>query len=145
MSDLVKELLLRDEGVRLYAYTDHLGFLTIGVGRLIDYRKGGGISQDEAMYLLENDLKRIRTMLDSEISWWRQLDEVRQAVIISMAFQLGVFGLLQFRQTLDAVKAGDYKTAAEQMRRSRWAHQTALRAHRLAEAMESGDKDDLEL
>ena len=36
------EQLRRNEGEVLHAYQDHLGFWTIGVGRLIDKRKGGG-------------------------------------------------------------------------------------------------------
>jgi lysozyme len=33
------EMLTRDEGRVRHAYQDHLGFWTIGVGRLIDQRK----------------------------------------------------------------------------------------------------------
>jgi lysozyme len=36
--------LRREEGEVLHVYKDHLGYLTIGVGRLIDKRKGGCIS-----------------------------------------------------------------------------------------------------
>jgi lysozyme len=59
MSDplLIAEL-RRDEGVDRSAYQDHLGFWTIGVGRLIDRRKGGGLSDEEIDYLLQNDVKR---------------------------------------------------------------------------------------
>ena len=41
--------LRREEGSRPHAYQDHLGFWTIGVGRLIDVRKGGGLSPERAM------------------------------------------------------------------------------------------------
>lgn len=34
--------LRRDEGEKLYAYQDTLGYWTIGIGRLIDRRRGGG-------------------------------------------------------------------------------------------------------
>ena len=49
--------LRRDEGTKATAYQDHLGFWTIGVGRLIDSRKpGAGLRPDEIDYLLRNDI-----------------------------------------------------------------------------------------
>ena len=39
--------LRREEGSIPHAYQDHLGFWTIGVGRLIDERKGGGLSPED--------------------------------------------------------------------------------------------------
>jgi GH24 family phage-related lysozyme (muramidase) len=47
-----------DEGCVLHAYPDSLGYLTIGYGRLIDRRRGGGITNAEALMLLENDVDR---------------------------------------------------------------------------------------
>ena len=54
----LKSQLLREEGAESCAYQDSLGFWTIGVGRLIDSRKGGGLSNEEIDFLLENDIKR---------------------------------------------------------------------------------------
>lgn len=132
------EQLRRDEGEVLYAYVDSLGFATIGVGRLIDKRKGGGISAEESAYLLTNDLVRIEAELDERLPWWRGLDDARQGVILNMAFQLGVGGLLGFRTTLGLVQAGRYEDAAAQMLRSKWATQTPQRAQRVAEQMRTG-------
>jgi lysozyme len=44
----IAEQLRRDEGEVLHAYQDKYGYWTIGVGRLIDARKGGGISVEES-------------------------------------------------------------------------------------------------
>ena len=44
MIENLTDQLRRDEGCVLHAYPDHLGFLTLGIGRLIDRRKGGGIT-----------------------------------------------------------------------------------------------------
>ena len=49
----------KDEGIVLHVYDDSLGYSTIGYGRLVDRRKGGGISEDEALYLLKNDVNAI--------------------------------------------------------------------------------------
>ena len=50
--------LKKEEGVVKHAYQDHLGYWTIGVGRLIDKRKGGGLSDEEIDYLLGNDIEK---------------------------------------------------------------------------------------
>ena len=129
----------RHEGLKLHAYKDSLGFLTIGYGRLIDQRKGGGLTQEEADHLLDNDIYRTCQELDTRIPWWRELDDVRQRVLIDMAFNLGVGGLLTFKNTLAAVKASDFKKAAANMRKSLWASQVKSRAVRLSEMMETGE------
>lgn len=128
-----------DEGCVLHVYPDSLGFSTIGIGRLIDKRRGGGITQAEADMLLQNDLARIEADLDSRTPWWRGLDAPRRAVVEGMAFQMGVAGLLGFSSTLALVQAGQYAEAARQMLTSKWARQTPARAARLAEQMKTGE------
>lgn len=131
---------LRDEeGEVLSAYPDHLGFLTIGVGRLIDKRKGGGITSEESAYLLGNDIAKVNAQLDAKIPWWRKLDEARQAVIQGMAFQMGIDGLLGFKNTLKMVESGDYEGAGKGMLNSLWAKQTPARAKRMSEQMRTGE------
>ena len=131
---------LRDEeGEVLSAYQDHLGYWTIGVGRLIDKRKGGGITADESAYLLGNDIAKVNAQLDSKIPWWRKLDEARQAVIQGMAFQMGIDGLLGFKNTLKMIEAGDYEGAGKGMLNSLWAKQTPGRANRMSKQMRTGE------
>ena len=50
-----------------------------------------------------------------------------------MAFQLGIDGLLKFKNTLNLIEAGDYETASKEMLNSLWAKQTPERAKRLSE------------
>lgn len=128
--------LRRDEGVVRHAYKDSLGYLTIGVGRLIDKRKGGKLSDDEINYLLMNDIKECVADLDKHLPWWRSLSDVRRRVLVNMRFNLGMQGLLGFRNTLRFIEAGDYKRAAENMLKSLWAKQVKGRAVRLAYMME---------
>ena len=130
--------LRREEGSIPHAYQDHLGFWTIGVGRLIDQRKGGGLSPDEVDLLLSNDVDRVKRQVRDALPWVDELDNPRHAVVIGMGFQLGVAGLLGFRQTLAAVKDGRYAAAAGLMLISRWAQQTPERAMRMAKQMETG-------
>lgn len=130
---------LRDEeGEVLSAYQDHLGYWTIGVGRLIDKRKGGGITAEESAYLLGNDIAKVNAQLDAKLPWWRKLDEARQAVLQGMAFQMGIDGLLGFKNTLKMVEAGDYDGAGKGMLNSLWAKQTPGRAKRMSDQMKTG-------
>jgi len=131
---LIKEL-TRDEGLRLKPYMDTTGHVTIGVGRnLTDV----GISEDEATYLLQNDIARTVADMDKHIPWWSTLDEVRQRVLVNMSFNLGVAGLLTFVNTLKAVQDGRYVEAGEGLTHSLWYRQVGPRADRLIEMMKTG-------
>lgn len=136
--DNIRDQLKRDEGTVLYAYADSLGYQTIGTGRLIDKRRGGGISQDEADYLLDNDIRQKRAQVIARWPWVAMLDVVRASVLVNMAFQMGVDRLATFTNTLGLIKAGNYSAAATNMLASKWAQQTPARAQRLAKQMTTG-------
>lgn len=125
-----------DEGVVPHAYQDHLGFWTIGIGRLVDKRKpGSGLRPVEMEFMLQNDIEdRIKALAD-RLPWFSKLSDARQGVLVNMSFQLGVEGLLKFKATLGRVEAGDYERAATQMLTSLWAKQTPARAKRMAAQM----------
>lgn len=130
--------LRRDEGFKRSAYQDTLGIWTIGVGRMIDARHNGGISPEESDFLLANDLKRFEAGLDEKLPWWRTLSDERQDVLLNMAFNMGVDGLLTFKNTLAMIQAGDFLGASKNMVASKWATQVGGRAARLADQMRSG-------
>lgn len=136
---LIREL-ERDEGRVLHAYTDSLGFWTIGIGRLIDKRKNGGITNAEADYLKMNDIAKVKRELDATLPWWRGLDPVRQRVIQNLAFNLGTPGLVQkWPNTVEMIRTGNYAGAAEAMRTNRvWIGQVGDRGRRLATMMQTG-------
>lgn len=135
MSDALRDLLIKHEGLRLRPYRDTVGKLTIGVGRNLDDK---GISEDEAFIMLDNDIKDTKTILFKALPWAFQLDEPRQIVLLSMAFNMGLAGLLEFKNTLNAVETGDYSGAAKHMLNSKWAAQVGNRAIYLAKVMETG-------
>lgn len=135
----LKTQLRREEGAESCAYQDSLGYWTIGVGRLIDSRKGGGLSNDEIDLLLDNDIKRNYEAVLKALPWVDKLSDARQAVLIEMAFQMGLKGLLQFQRMLGSVEDGQYVEAAAEMVKSRWAMQTPARAYRLASQIETGE------
>jgi len=139
MIDELTAQLRRDEGERSTVYQDHLGFWTLGVGRLVDARKkGAGLRPDEVAYLLRNDINDRINTLNKALPWFATLDAARQGVLLNMAFQMGTDGLLQFVTTLARVERGDYAGASVSMLQSKWATQTPARAKRLADQMKTG-------
>jgi len=133
MKRQLKQLLLEHEGKVSHAYQDNLGYWTIGVGRLIDERRGGGLSDPEIDYLLENDIDRIVEQLEHTIDYWDDLPERVQIALASMAFQLGIAGLFGFKRMLGAIERKDWPEAAREALHSKWAHQTPSRASEIAE------------
>ena len=131
---LVRQLRLH-EGERLKAYRCTAGKVTIGVGRNLDDR---GITRDESAILLGNDIKAVETELLRALPWVGQLDDVRQRVLLDMAFNMGVVGLLGFKRTLAVIEAGQYEQAAAMMLDSKWAKQVGQRAERLSRMMATG-------
>ena len=132
------EQLKRHEGLVLHAYTDHLGFWTIGYGRLIDQRRGGGLSEEEAELLLRNDVARVTKEVERRLPWVRGLSDTRCQALCNMAFQMGVSGLLGFRNMLTAMEQGQFDRAAAEALDSRWAKQTPSRAAEVAKMIRSG-------
>ena len=128
--------LRRHEGTVLHAYPDHLGYWTIGVGRMIDERRGGGISEAEAEHLLANDIDRIAARLQHEAGFRNSPSEVKRA-LVNMAFQMGIKGLLGFTNMWRALEQHDYETAATEALDSKWANQTPTRANEVADWIRS--------
>lgn len=130
--------LIDDEGEVLHCYLDSLGFHTIGIGVLIDERKGGGITQEESRYLFRNRLGTKLAQCSNKFEWWQTIDDVRRGVIVCMAYQLGVNGVANFKKMCAALRIRDYNTAAMEALDSTWAKQTPARAQRMARIMRSG-------
>lgn len=140
---LIREL-ERDEGRVLHAYQDSLGYLTIGIGRLIDKRKCGGITNEEADYLKRNDIAKFKAQLDAVAPWWRSLSPARQRAVANMSFNLGTGWITPghkkaWPNTVTLLKAGKYKEAADAIRANKvWVGQVGERAKRIASQIEQG-------
>ena len=131
----LKQDLKLDEGLKLKPYHCTADKLTIGIGRnLADV----GISEDEAMILLENDIKSAYGALDRNVKWWRKMHEPAQRALCNMCFNLGITRLLKFKKMLSALERGDYHTAADEALNSKWAKQVGSRADRIANLIRKG-------
>lgn len=135
----LRDQLDRDEGRVAHAYQDSLGYWTIGVGHLIDARKGGRLPDQVIDLLLDLDIRDATAELRRALPWLYSLNEPRRAVLVNMAFQLGVPGLLDFHKALDACRTGDWPRAAAEFLDSRVARdQTPERWQRHARQIETG-------
>lgn len=138
MSEHLRNQLIEQEGERLEMYLDSRGFWTIGVGRLLDNRRGGKISHQEAIYMLDNDIYRARADVDKAFPWSSNLTPARYDVLCNMAFNMGLPTLKGFVKMLAAAQAGDFDRASDEMLNSRWSRQVGIRAAVLSAQMRSG-------
>jgi lysozyme len=136
--DALKKQLVLHEGMKLTPYRCTADKLTIGVGRNLDDM---GITEKEAEFMLDTDILRCCDDLDRNISWWRDLSETRQRVLVDMVFNLGISRFMKFQNMIDALANGNYAGAAAEMLDSRWADQVGQRAQRLSRAMENDELD----
>lgn len=125
MEDQIKEMLIRHEGLVCNVYDDSLGYKTIGVGRCLDKN---GISEEEAMFLLDNDIKRVIGELDKSWGVWRTFPEQARMVCIDCCFQMGITGWMNFRRTRALMEMGCWLESSEEILDSKYYSQTPNRA-----------------
>lgn len=137
MKEEIKEQIKLEEGYRKFPYLDTVGKSTVGYGRNLS---DVGINEEEASVLLDNDVSRVIIGLQDKLSYFDSLDSVRQDVLIDMAFNMGISGLLKFHQTLLLISIHDFDGASVEMLKSIWAEQVKGRAKRLSEMMRTGQR-----
>ena len=133
MLPAMQSLLEQQEGFRAKPFRDSRGFLTIGNGTNLD----AGITRVQAAALMQCQLDANEPALLA-FPWFAGLDPVRRGVIENMAYNIGVSGVLEFKDMLAAIEAKDWPEAAHQMRASKWRVQVGDRALVLADIMETG-------
>lgn len=130
-SDLIK----RHEKLVLREYTDTTGNRTIGWGRNITAK---GISEDEAELMFKNDFAEVENDLIKNIPWIVTLSENRQSALLDMCFNLGIHGLLEFKEMLSHIHEGNFEFASQCMRASKWSNQVHGRCDDDAFLIEKG-------
>lgn len=133
--DLMDQL-KRDEGLRLLPYKDTMGKVTIGYGHNLT---DDGITQQVADYILSEDIREAAMDVAKAFPWVKNLDPIRRAVLINMAFNMGIEDLKQFDVTLGLIKKGEYALASDAMLQSKWAREVGDRAKRLSLQMMTGE------
>ncbi|MEH6405330.1 MAG: hypothetical protein V7750_18300 [Sneathiella sp.] len=128
------EDLIKNEGLRLMPYQDTVGKLTIGVGRNLD---DGGISKEEALYLLSNDIGNVLSELSEKVDCWSSLPDTKKIALADMCFNLGWPRLSKFKRMMAALEGGDFDLAATEALDSKWAKQVGQRSERIATLLRS--------
>ena len=113
------------EGFSRLVYECTSGYATIGYGRNVEQV---GISKDEADHLLQNDIDQCLKELRGIMNRFDQLPDKAQLVLIDMCYNLGLSKLLNFENMLDAIDAGNWEKASEELFDSRYAAQVKRRA-----------------
>lgn len=120
----IEEWLIQHEDLENFPYRCSTGKLTIGVGRNLE---DTGISDEESLYLLRNDIKRCKSEL-VKYSWYVRQPEQVKIALINMCFNLGIQRLLKFKKTIKALEEKNYPLAAKHALNSKWAKQVGQRA-----------------
>jgi lysozyme len=128
MNKLVDSIKI-NEGFRGDVYKDHLGFDTVGFGTKMP------LDEDEAELLLTHRLKKKIKEIEAKEPYINKLPLEKQEIVIEMAYQMGVTGVMNFKNMWVALKENDYKTAGAEMLDSLWAKQTPNRAKELSDKM----------
>lgn len=123
------DLLIRHEGLKLEPYRCTSNKLTIGVGRNLE---DCGITEEEAMYLLKNDVQKFHEELTDRFYFYQYLDGARKDAMLNMAFNMGVPRLANFVNALDFMSQRQYDKAADEFLDSKWATQVGSRAQEVA-------------
>jgi lysozyme len=156
----IHDQLGRDEGCRLKPYKDSKGLWTVGIGRCLDtnpltseekeYLCQGHLDRDlstagltltleEAHYLLDNDIAKVRSSLTASIDFYKRLDDARQGSLINMGFNLGIRNLMHFPRMLGAMSREDWQTAHDEVLSSKYASDVGDRAKRVAQQILTGE------
>lgn len=123
--DLLKKRLVDFEGLVLKPYHCSQNYLSIGVGRNLD---SNGISEEEAMYLLDNDIHKVIEQLDKQWEVWRTFPDAAKYVCIDVAFNMGINTWMSFRKTRAYMELGEWEKAASEILDSKYAEQVGRRA-----------------
>lgn len=134
MKTRLEKMVINHEGFRQHIYRCTAGHQTIGYGFNLDV----GFSEEESFLILRHRLEKLKEQLAYLFPWFNTQAAIRQAVLVDMAYNMGVSKLLGFRKTLACFAEGDYKGAAREMLDSEWAQQVGQRAERLAQMVEFG-------
>ena len=133
---LEEQQLKKYEGYRKIIYHCPAGKLTVGYGRNVE---SVGLSQEEALYLLRDDIKRCQAEYKNFFGDTSDISDLRQATIIDMIFNLGMTKFKQFKNLIAYYERRDFTGASQEMLNSTWAEQFPLHVHELAYMMRTNN------
>ena len=136
--DLLDQI-VRHEGKRPEVYDDATGkpirpgtfvkgYPTIGVGRNLVR----GLSDDEILYLLKNDMEISKQEVERTFPWYHKISWIRKRVILDLHHARGLPNMLKWKPFLRHCEEEKFDLAADFILKSAWAQVVGQRAKRLA-------------
>lgn len=116
------------EGRKLTPYQDSEGHWTLGFG----HKMTNPISEEAALLILKDDVLHAIEGLNRRIPSWTTHSSDIQDLLVELAFNLGINGLMTFEKFLIALHRSDYRLAKAELLNSKWAGQVGGRAARMA-------------
>ena len=142
--EILKKELIQDEGIKYEVYLDHLGYKTFGIGHLCkatdpenDFEVGQEVSKERVDECFLADIEQVIEDCTILYDEFYTLPDEAQLIIANMMFNLGRPRLSKFIRMRENVIKGNWKSAEEEMRNSRWFDQVPNRAERLCARMGS--------
>lgn len=130
--------IIKHEGVSNFVYVDSVGHYTAGIGRNLDKKGGNGLSPDEMLYLLRNDIKKCQASL-KQYNWFTKQNNARKDALVELCFNMGIDRLLKFKNTIRFLDEGDYEEASNHLLNSKWAKQVGpTRSNNIARQIKTG-------
>ena len=126
------EQICSDEGFESKPYQDTEGVWTFGIGFTF-------ITEEESLAVLKIRLGSVLAALNAQLHWFTNLAIEVKNIMLNMAYQIGVAGLMDFTNTMMFIQNRDWVQAADEMLDSKWAKQTPERAKRLSDRMRNID------
>jgi GH24 family phage-related lysozyme (muramidase) len=137
-------LIRRHEGLRLEAYKDIVGKLTVGYGFNLDagaakaicaslnldyesIRNGAAITEAQADAILDLQLGMVNAQAKTLFPNFNQMPADVQAVVQDLIFNMGFAAFSKFGQTVPALRAGKYAEAADFLEKDKWFRETGHR------------------
>jgi lysozyme len=134
--EISTKLIQLNEGCKLEVYTCPAGFKTFGYGTNLEVLDADIIQQINnaqlqdaymlesfAVDLLRREIVNSNKALNTQKWFTDDLSEFQQAIILDLAYNIGVAGVLKFKKMIEAIKQRNYGIAGEEMLLSKYHYQ----------------------
>lgn len=155
MTDMTRQLIELDEGVRSRMYLDSKGIRTIGIGHNLDanppceavvnFQTSAHLPVNDDWLPQSIDAQYVKDLSANcswlwERPWWSACSEPRQAALNDMAFNLGPEKMMKFTTFLGLIAVQDWDAAANDLiNNTAVARELPTRYYRLARILHSGE------
>lgn len=132
--EIATKLIKLNEGCKLEVYTCPAGKPTFGYGTNLEALDKDIVNQIYnilakeslkalAVESLEREIINCKRALNTQKWFTDDLSEFQQAIILDLAYNIGVAGVLKFKNMIEAIKQRNYGIACEEMLDSNYHHQ----------------------